>query len=335
MIARHSPTRRSRTGPRLLLAIIAVFALNACANNRSNIVVGDAICGSPVPPRRMPLPVATPAQRASLLAAGFSAEAVHIADVIGAAAPLLASVDTTGGNGASALHSLASNHIAISVERAMLEVQAMTASLDCQLARIEKLGDELNHRNADFNNRLMLASIAIGAGASVATGGMSFFTNGTIPTVASMAIEGAGGALGLMQLGVNATGRLQLRKNILEEFWRAPERPTYFGMRVWRYLNTRNNPGDETPREMVIASWRGDGLIPDQDVTSEPPTIILEHAALSTEDLEKLRLLIEPLHARIGLMSRDLGRLAEEVLERSEAAALSRQTPPTRRRPAA
>lgn len=181
MIARHSPTRRSRTGPRLLLAIIAVFALNACANNRSNIVVGDAICGSPVPPRRMPLPVATPAQRASLLAAGFSAEAVHIADVIGAAAPLLASVDTTGGNGASALHSLASNHIAISVERAMLEVQAMTASLDCQLARIEKLGDELNHRNADFNNRLMLASIAIGAGASVATGGMSFFTNGTIP----------------------------------------------------------------------------------------------------------------------------------------------------------
>jgi len=181
----------------------------------------------------------------------------------------------------------------------------------------------------------MLASIAIGAGASVVTGGMSFFTNGTIPTVASMAIEGAGGALGLMQLGVNATGRLQLRKNILEEFWRAPERPTYFGMRVWRYLNTRERAGEQTPREMIIASWRRDGLIPDQDATPEPPAIILDRTAMDSDDLEKLKLLLEPLEARIGLMSRDLGRLLEEFLERSEAAALSRPTGPARRRPAA
>jgi hypothetical protein len=150
-----------------------------------------------------------------------------------------------------------------------------------------------------------------------------------------MVAGGAGGALSVSQLGVDATGELRLRQNILEELWRAPERSTHFGMRVWRYLNTRNNPGDQTPREMIIASWRADGLIPDQDATSEPPAIILEHAAMSTDDLEKLQLLIEPLQARIGLMSRDLGRLLEEFLERSEAAAPSRQSAPTRRRPAA
>jgi hypothetical protein len=335
MILPNILTRGICISSRLLLVSIAALALNACANDRSDIVVGDAICLSQVPPRRTPLPVATPAQSAGLLTAGFSAQAVHIADVIGAAAPLLASVDTTGRNGTSAFNSHASIHIAISAERATLEIQAMTASLECQLARIIRLQDELIHRNTAIYIRLTAAGFAIGAGAAVVTGGLSFFTNATIPTVAGMVAGGAGGALSVSQLGVDATGELRLRQNILEELWRAPERSTHFGMRVWRYLNTRNNPGDQTPREMIIASWRADGLIPDQDATSEPPAIILEHAAMSTDDLEKLQLLIEPLQARIGLMSRDLGRLLEEFLERSEAAAPSRQSAPTRRRPAA
>ena len=335
MNTRHSPKRRSCTSSRLLLASIAALALNACANDRSNIVVGDAVCASPVPPRRTPLPVATPAQRAGLLAAGFSAEAVHIADVIGAAAPLLASVDSTGRNSASAFNSSASVHVAIGVERAILEVQGTMASLFCQGARIAELQDDLNQRNADINNRFAMAGIAIGAGAAVVTGGMSFFTNATIPTVAGMVAGGAGGALSVWQLGVDATGRLRLQQNMLEEFWRAPEHATLFPMRVWRYLNTRERAGEQTPREMIIASWRRDGLIPDQDAAAEPPAIILDRSAMDSDDLEKLKLLLEPLEARIGLMSRDLGRLLEEFLERSEAAALSRPTAPARRRPAA
>ena len=335
MNTRHFPKRRSCTSSRLLFVSIAALALNACANDRSNIVVGDAVCVSPVPPRRTPLPVATPAQRAGLLAAGFSAEAVHIADVIGAAAPLLASVDSTGRNSASAFNSSASVHVAIGVERAILEVQGTMASLLCQGARIAELQDDLNQRNADINNRLTMAGIAIGAGAAVVTGGMSFFTNATIPTVAGMVAGGAGGALSVWQLGVDATGRLRLQQNMLEEFWRAPEHATLFPIRVWRYLNTRNNAGEQTPREMIIASWRRDGLIPDQDATPEPPAIILDRTAMDSDDLEKLKLLLEPLEARIGLMSRDLGRLLEEFLERSEAAALSRPTAPPRRRPAA
>lgn len=335
MSTRHSPTRRSSTIPSVLLASIAALALNACANNSSNIVVGDAVCASPVPPRRTPLPVATPAQRAGLLAAGFSAEAAHIADVIGAAAPLLASADTTGRNSMSALNSPASIHVVISVERAILEVQGTMASLNCQGARIGELQDDLNQRNADINNQFAMAGIAIGAGAAVVTGGMSFFTNATIPTVTGMVAGGAGGALSVWQLGVDATGRLRLQQNMLEEFWRAPERATLFPMRVWRYLNTRNNAGEQTPREIIMASWRRDGLIPDQDPTPEPPAIILNRTAMDSDDLEKLKLLLEPLEARIGLMSRDLGRLLEEVLERAEAGAISRPTAPARRRPAA
>jgi hypothetical protein len=131
--------------------------------------------------------VATPAQRAGLLAAGFSAEAVHIADVIGAAGPLLASVEGSAGrNGAAGFNSFASNHVALSVDRAILEVQGTVSSLICQSGRIGELQDDLNQRNADINNQFAMAGIAIGAGAAVVTGGMSFFTNATIPTVTGM-----------------------------------------------------------------------------------------------------------------------------------------------------
>ena len=333
MNARHSLTRRSSTISSVLLASIAAFALNACANNSNNIVVGDAVCASPVPPRRTPLPVATPAQRTGLLAAGYSAEAVHIADVIGAAAPLLASVGTTGRNGTSADNSSASIHLAISVERAIVEVQGTMASLNRQGARISELQDHLNQRNADINNQFAMAGIAIGAGAAVLTGGMSFFTNDTIVAVTGMVAGGAGGALAVSQLGVDANGRLRLQQNMLEEFWRAPVHATLFPMRVWRYLHTRNNAGEQTPHEIIMASWRRDGLIPDQDPTPEPPAIILSRTAMDSGDLQKLKLLLEPLEARIGLMSRDLGRLLEEFLERAEAGAISPPTAPARRRP--
>jgi|GEM_PF-1559162 len=336
MNIQHSRARRSSTFASILMASIAAFGLSACANNSNNITVGDAVCTSPVPPRRTPLPVATPAQRAGLLAAGFSAEAVHIADVIGAAGPLLASVEGSAGrNGAAGFNSFASNHVALSVDRAILEVQGTVSSLICQSGRIGELQDDLNQRNADINNQFAMAGIAIGAGAAVVTGGMSFFTNATIPTVTGMVAGGVGGALSVWQLGVDATGRLRLQQNMLEEFWRAPENATLFPTRVWRYLNTRTAPSEATPREVIMASWRRDGLIPDQDPTAEPPAIILNRNAVDSDDLERLKLLLEPLEARIGLMSRDLGQLIEELLERTEAAAASRQAPPARRRPAA
>jgi hypothetical protein len=67
---------------------------------------------------------------------------------------------------------------------------------------------------------------------------------------------------------------------MLEEFWRAPDNATLFPMRVWRYLNTRTAPNEATPREVIMASWRRDGLIPDQAPTAEPPAIILNQAVL-------------------------------------------------------
>jgi hypothetical protein len=122
---------------------------------------------------------------------------------------------------------------------------------------------------------------------------------------------------------------------MLEEFWRAPATPTLFPQRVWRYLNTPRNPGEQTPRELIIASWRQDHLIPDEDYTPEPPAVLTIRDGVGTEDTEKLQLLFQPLEDRVGLMSRSLGRLVEELLERSEAAMIRRETAPARRRPAA
>ena len=336
MSVQHHSARRSSRISTILLASMAALALNACSSTRGNIAVGDAVCTSPVPPRRTPLPLATPAQRDGLLAAGFSADSVHLADVIGAAGSLLASLDTTTGrNGPPVFNAFASNHVSLSVDRATLEVLGTVAALSCQGARIAELDADLNQREALVARRLALAGIAIGAGAGAVSGGLGFLTSSTPANIAGI-VSGVGESFfGVLQLDVSATGHLRLQSNMLEEFWRGPEVPTLFPQRVWRYLNTRKNAGEETPREAIIASWRRDHLIPDEDYTPEPPAVIMKRDGVGTEDTETLQLLYQPLEDRVGLMARSLGRLVEELLERSEAAMLNRQTTPARRRPSA
>ena len=328
--------RRGSSFSSLLLASAAALALSACANQRSNVVVGDAVCASPVPPRRMPLPLATPAQRELLLGAGFSPEAVHIADVIGAVGSLLASIQPNeGANGEPGFNSFANNHVALSLDRGILEVQGTEASLSCQASRVAELQAELTQQQAVITNRLHLGTLAVTAGAAVAGGALGFLASSTPANITSMAAGGIEGVLSILSLDVNPSGHLRLQQNMMEEFWRAPETPSLFPQRVWRYLNTSVNPGEPTPRENIIESWRRDHLIPDGPFTPEPPPLILKRDAIGSDELESIRLLIEPVQVRVGLMARSMGRLVEELLEQSEATALNRQAPSGRRRPAA
>jgi hypothetical protein len=312
------------------------LALSACASQRSSVVVGDAVCASPVPPRRLPLPLATPVQRETLLRAGFSPEAVHIADVIGAAGSLLASRTTNeGANGQPVFNSFANNHVALSLDRGILEVQGTEASLSCQASRIAELQAELLQQQAVISNRYHFARLAVTAGAAIAGGTAGLLSSSTIANVTTISGGGLEGLLTILQLDINPSGHLRLQQNMLEEFWRAPETPALFPQRVWRYLNTSVNPGEPTPRENIIESWRRDQLIPDAPFTPEPPPLILKRDAIKSDELESIRLLIEPVQVRVGLMARSMGRLVEELLEQSEATALNRQAPPGRRRPAA
>lgn len=328
--------RRGSSFSRFLLASVAALTLSACASQRSGVVVGDAVCASPVPARRMPLPLATPAQRETLLRAGFTPEAVHIADVIGAAGSLLASgVNNEGASGQPVFNSFANNHVALSLDRGILEVQGTEASLSCQASRVAELQAELTQRQAVISNRYHLLALAATAGSAIAGGAAGFLTSSVIANVTSITGGGIEAALAVLQLEVNPQGHLRLQQNMMEEFWRAPETPTLFPQRVWRYLNTSVNPGEPTPRENIIESWRRDQLIPEGPYTPEPPPLILKRDAIGSDELESIRLLIEPVQVRVGLMARSMGRLVEELLEQSEASALNRQVPPGRRRPAA
>ena len=325
--------RRGSSFSKLLLASVAALTLSACANQRSSVVVGDAVCASPVPPRRMPLPLATPAQRELLLGAGFSPEAVHIADVIGAVGSLLASIQPNeGANGEPGFNSFANNHVALSLDRGILEVQGTGASLSCQASRVAELQAELTQRQAVISNRYHLATLAVTAGAAVAGGAMGFLASSTPANITSITAGTIEGVLSILSLNINPSGHLRLQQNMMEEFWRAPETPTLFPQRVWRYLNTSINPGEPTPRERIIESWRRDHLIPDEPFTPVPPSIIMKRDAIASDELESIRLLIEPVEFRVGLMARSMGRLVEELLERSEATAMNRQAPPARRR---
>jgi hypothetical protein len=317
---------RNGHAARLLGLVLAAVSLGGCVNSATRFVVQDTVCISPVPPRRTPLPVATPEQRAALVTAGFSPQAVHVADVIGSAGALLAAVEAASGrNGRPTVDPFATYQMALSINRAVLEVQGSLATLQCQGGRIDQLQAQLTQREADINRNLSLAAILIGAATNVASGGLGF-VNAVAPTNVASIVGGVIGAVpSVFQLDISATGRLRLQQNMLEEFWRAPETPTLFNIRVWRYLTWRDHPGAPTERELIMETWRRDGLIPDEDPTSEPPAIILERERLSSDDLQTLKAILEPIEVRIGLMARDLGRLIEELLERPPPNQLIRQ----------
>jgi ketosteroid isomerase-like protein len=198
------------------------------------------------------------------------------------------------------------------------------ASLACQASRIAELQDGLTHQQAAISHRYSVAGLAFTAGSAIAGGVAGFIANSTIANVTSISGGGLETLVVMLELDVAPAGTLRLQQNILEEFWRAPETPTFFPQRVWRYLNTSVIPGGQTPRESIIASWRQDHLIPDEDFTPEPPPIILKRDSVKSDELDIMRQLIATLEARVGLMSRSMGRLVEELLERSEAASLNR-----------
>lgn len=299
---------------------LAASLLGACSGDGGRrIVVNDAVCISPVPPRRTPLPQATPQQRQALQQAGFSPEAAHMADIIGATPSLLALVRAERAPADRTGQVLAQQQLNLSINRAILEVQGTLATLACQGARIDQLQFELSQRESDLNRRLALAGIFVGATTAVVAGGLGFLATSTAANIAGIVGGSAGAALSAAQLDVAATGRLRLQQNMLEEFWRGPETPTLFPARVWRYLTWRAAPGLPTERERIMAEWRASGLVPDENPTPDPPDIILERGRLGTDDLQTLKAILEPFEVRIGLMARDLGRLIEELLERQPA----------------
>lgn len=286
--------------------------LGACAG-REPLVVRDGFCSAPPSNRPLRITATAPALPDRLRAAGFTREAVHMADVIGALDALdalrRAELERDGGPRAFMARQGVVNHIAL----AQLEMDAAHAALQCEGERGDLLRARLDRMENDRSRNLTLAGIVISAAFAGISGGLSLSGAGTASDIANIAGGAASGGAAAALLFGEPTGRLALSHTLLEELRRQPAEARYFPPRVWRYLTRAASPGAPTPAEELLEDWRGAGLLAEE---AGPSIVFRADAELTSDALQQRDGMLDQLRARVALMSGGLRELLEEILAR-------------------
>jgi hypothetical protein len=260
-----------------------------------------------------------------LAARGFSRAAIEIADVIGAASPLL----RLGELEAEGRRSIAAELQALRLRQAvmdrimlaMLDVSGTLAAIDCEGERGDQLRVRLQGIESRRARRLGLASIMVGALTAALSGGLSFAGAAAAGDAAAITGGVAEASVGASLLFGSASGAFRTERNLLREVWERPARSELFPPSVWRFLNRRpeGDPGRATVAEVVVGEWRAAELLGRGDPDEERSRAALLFGAGGTygvEELEARDAMLDLLEASVALMSRDLRILLEELMER-------------------
>lgn len=283
---------------------------------------GGATRADPAGPRRAgpPDPSGPPA------IVGFSAQAVEVADAIGAL-PMLRQISELEASAASdrdaALALLrARQALTEQILLASLEVSGVLAEVGCESERGNQLRDRLQRAEEDRTRRLSLASIFIGAATAILSGGLALAhpqstAGSVVGTVGGTAEAGAGLAL---QLG-SRTAELQTERNLLREVWEGPERSALFPPLVWRFLSSpvRGDAAGRTVRTKLIDEWRADGRLGEPGSQAERDRIALLLGArgrFAVEDLLVRDAMLDLLQSDVALIHQDLELLLRELMAR-------------------
>lgn len=302
---------------RAALVLACALPLMGCGLGERRVTdVGDSFCANRLRPAVAELPPPAPGQVDRLLQAGFSGEAIDMAEAIGVLDRMQALVETERrpGNGVPVI--LARQAVTDRVLLALLDVQATLATIDCEGERADQLRGQLQRNEARRARNLGLAGILVGAGTAALTGGLSLAASAAATnTVGVIGIVGgsAEAAVASLLLYGGASGVLRTRSNLLAEVYRHPQQSTLFPPIIWRYLTRRDGPGMPSIAEEIVAEWRSAGLL--EEPEGDEPLFRAE-AQLAIEDLERRDAMLDLTEARIALMSRDLRQLLEEVTSR-------------------
>jgi hypothetical protein len=299
---------------RAALALAGALLLAGCGLGERQVSdVGDSFCANRLRPSAVALPPPAAGQAERLAQAGFSAEVIRTAEAIGALDRMQALVETERrpGNGVPVI--LARQAVTDRVVLALLDVQAMLATIDCEGERADQLRGQLARNEARRARNLGLAGILVGAGTAALTGGLSLAGSAASANTAGIVGGSAEAGVASLLLFGGASGVLRSRSNLLAEVYRQPAQSTLFPATIWRYLTRRDAPGQPSIAEEIVAEWRSAGLL--EEPEAEEP-LFRPEARLAIEDLERRDAMLDLTEARIALMSRDLRQLLEEVTAR-------------------
>lgn len=276
---------------------------------------------------------------AAPFAEGFSRDAVDIAEVIGALAPLreLALLESHVGDANAVTAELrllrVRQRITETILRAMLDVSSVLAEIDCENERGDQLRDHLQKLEDRRTRRLGLGSILVGALTAIVSGGLSLAgTHGAGGDVAAIVGGTLEASVGASVLFGGVSGELRTERNLMREIWEGPAESSLFPRSVWRFLGRPVDGRAEAPtlRDVLIAQWRaGDRLGPAQSQSERDRIELLfgPGGAYTIEDLNARDAMLDLLEARVASMNQDLQLLLDELAHRTGPARES--SPPT------
>lgn len=135
------------------------------------------------------------------------------------------------------------------------EINAVAAELDCNGERFDQLGKFLGDRNDKINNRLTVASIAIGAAITLST---AFIKNNDANTAISIGGGITGAGLGFLLLKPRGKKiALEINRSLLKNVWWENNDNTAFPPALWRVMNEKSfsNDGELSLIQTLRKRW--------------------------------------------------------------------------------
>ncbi len=207
-------------------------------------------------------------------------------------------------------------HITEQVMAASLQVDAVTAQIDNEIARANELRGYLSDRRDRTVTRANLLSALVGGGLGATSSGLQLSSSLNKPA-AAVGIGAGTLSAGLAIVGIHAqtgkTSQFDFQSNMLAEIFDRPALPdSRYPATVWEFLNrpAPNGPANLTRKQQLIQTWievrRIDSLANTGKiarVTSQPSELL----KLTIDDLEDRAAMLQDVRARISFLKRDLG----------------------------
>ncbi len=209
-------------------------------------------------------------------------------------------------------------HISEQIMAASLQVDAVIAQIDNEIARANEIRSYLADRRDRTINRANLLSVIIGGGLGATSSGLQLSSALSKPA-AGIGIGAGVASAGLALYGIRAqkgtTSPFDFQSNMLARFFGRPALPdSVYPETVWTFLNQPAPTGPEnvTRKQQLIDTWlrvqRIDSLTSTEKIdslTSRPS----EQRKLTIDDFEDRAAMLQDVRARISFLKRDLGAL--------------------------
>lgn len=192
------------------------------------------------------------------------------------------------------------------------ELNATSAELDCEGERIEQIAKSIDSKNNTYINRLTVASIVLGAAASIA-GILISDNNWNNGITIGAGIGGGGLAFGVLK---NKGHKIELyhKRNLLRNIWSEKNLSSNFPPFVWFMLSEKqfSNSGETALIKNIKKRWI-EYQFEGNEKDANESFLFLDNGIYHSDDLHNRSEMINQLQSTIRALNQNLNFLILEI----------------------